>query len=69
MTTPDDEDDDLDDLPPPALTPPAPAAHTLVVEPRHEGERLDKFLAQLVPDTSRSLVQKHLESALTGANA
>ncbi len=62
MTTPDDEDDDLDDLPPPALALPAaaPAAHTLVVEPRHEGERLDKFLAQLVPDTSRSLVQKHL---------
>lgn len=31
------------------------------VAPENEGERLDKYLAVMAPETSRSLVQKHIE--------
>lgn len=54
MTTTEDEEDEL--------TQPAPLGHRFVVALEHEGERLDKYLAHAVPDTSRSAVQKHIDA-------
>ncbi len=57
MTSAEDEDLEPED----ALAP-QPVAHRFVVGLAHEGERLDKVLTQLVPGTSRSAVQKHIDA-------
>lgn len=33
----------------------------LTIDERHDGERLDRALADLVPDTSRAAIQRHIE--------
>jgi 23S rRNA pseudouridine1911/1915/1917 synthase len=35
--------------------------HELIVEAPFDGTRLDRFLAERIPDVSRSLIQKHIE--------
>ncbi len=40
------------------MPPDAPTRHELIVEPEHEGIRLDSFLTALLPDQSRAQLQR-----------
>jgi 23S rRNA pseudouridine1911/1915/1917 synthase len=42
----------------PRFTMPDPPSHQLVVEPEHDGLRLDHFLTALLPEQSRSQIQR-----------
>ncbi|MEP6609624.1 MAG: RluA family pseudouridine synthase [Burkholderiaceae bacterium] len=46
----------------------APQSVTLVVDDRYSGERLDKALAQLIPDVSRSRLQQWVEAGAVTVN-
>ena len=48
--------------------PDAPSALTLRIDDRHAGERLDKALAQLIPDVSRSRLQQWVGAGAVRVN-
>ena len=48
--------------------PDASAALTVRIDDRHAGERLDKALAQLIPDVSRSRLQQWVGAGAVSVN-
>lgn len=53
---------ELDDDPDDELPPPPPATERWTISPDLEGERLDVALSRLLPDETRSRLQRHIEA-------